>query len=237
VNEAGTKRPVVCSGFVSPVVMDRDGIGRAWWRVTISLFLARWGPRWSVSSHRTRRPSWPGDVRVVLCSDVNGELDEQTLADALAHLQACYPLLAGRFITKDGRPLVRVDDGRYAGLALGCGTDLDEEINASLTWAQGPLFRITLLRESARTRVVMTLPRAFVDGMSYLAVHRRFWAIYAALCKNDPVPADVVQPVLDRRWTICWPPASPRSSSATSWTRGCDWTPPRPRRSCLHWPR
>lgn len=130
------------------------------------------------------------------CAATSTVSSTNSLADALAHLQACYPLLAGRFATKDDRPLVQVDDGRSAGLALGCGTDLDEEINASLTWAQGPLFRITLLREPARTRVVMTLPRAFVDGMSYLAVHRRFWAIYTALCKNDPVPADVVQPVL-----------------------------------------
>jgi phenolphthiocerol/phthiocerol/phthiodiolone dimycocerosyl transferase len=137
-----------------------------------------------------------GDVRVVLCSDVDGELDEKTLSRALVHLQTCYPLLAGRFTTTDDRPLVQVDDAGPMRLALGSGTRLEEEINTSLSWTDGPLLRITLLREQPRARVVMTLPRTFVDGMSYLAVHRRLWEIYAALRQDEPVPADVVQPVL-----------------------------------------
>ncbi|AHH98820.1 hypothetical protein GCM10010174_66710 [Kutzneria viridogrisea] len=136
-----------------------------------------------------------GDVRVVLCSEVDGDLNEQTVVAALTHLQTCYPLLAGTFSTKDGRPQIVVND-RPAHVALDHGTSYEEEINAALTWTPGPLLRITLLREPTRTRVVMTLPRAFVDGMSYLALHRRFWAIYAALLANEPVPVEVVEPVL-----------------------------------------
>jgi hypothetical protein len=136
-----------------------------------------------------------GGVRVVLCSEVTGELDEGTLTDALAQLVICYPLLASRCPTKDGRPLVQVDT-QLAEPVLSHGSHFGDEINTPLTWAQGPLFRITLLREPDRTRVVMTLPRAFADGMSYLALHRRFWAIYTALRENTPVPLDVVEPVL-----------------------------------------
>jgi NRPS condensation-like uncharacterized protein len=136
-----------------------------------------------------------GDVRVVLCSDLEGDPDELTLRNALAHLVTCYPLLTGRFSTQDGRPLIQVDD-QPGEAALGHGASLEEEINAPLTWAQGPLLRITLLREPERTRVVMTLPRSFADGMSYLALHHRFWTIYTALRTGKPVPANVVQPVL-----------------------------------------
>ncbi|HEX3784940.1 MAG TPA: condensation protein [Pseudonocardiaceae bacterium] len=136
-----------------------------------------------------------GDVRVALCSEVDGDLDDQTLAAALTHLQSCYPLLTGRFSTKDGRPRIVVNDGS-AQVVLGHGTSFEEEVNAAPTWTPGPLLRITLLREPTRTRLVMTLPRAFVDGMSYLAVHSRFWASYAALLANEPAPVKIVEPVL-----------------------------------------
>ncbi|QKW54961.1 condensation protein [Streptomyces buecherae] len=136
-------------------------------------------------------------VRVVLCSDVNGEVDEAVLAAALSHLRARHPLLAGSIVAQDGdaRWLVRMDADAQ-GPALGQGVDLVEEINAPLTWSRGPLLRLTLLRESERTRVVMTLPRAFVDGMSYLALHHRLWALYTALRTNQPVHAEPVQPEL-----------------------------------------
>ena len=42
----------------------------------------------------------------------------------------------------------------------------------------------------------MTLPRAFTDGMRYLALHCKFWEIYTALHNREPVPAAVIQPVL-----------------------------------------
>jgi phenolphthiocerol/phthiocerol/phthiodiolone dimycocerosyl transferase len=134
-------------------------------------------------------------VRVVLCGDVDGELDEAALARALAALRGCYPLLAGRIISRDGRSLVEIGD-RPAELVLHRGADFDEEINAPLTWERGPLVRLALVREPGRTRVVMTLPRAFVDGMSYLAVHDRLWAIYTALRKKEPVPDGLVRPAL-----------------------------------------
>jgi len=136
-----------------------------------------------------------GDVRLVLCSEVDGDVDDQILTVALTHLQTCYPLLAARFSTKDGRPRIVVDD-RPSQVVLGHGTSFEEEINAALTWTPGPLLRITLLREPTRTRVVMTLPRSFADGMSYLALNRRFWAIYTALLTREPVPVEVVEPVL-----------------------------------------
>ncbi|MFJ6463154.1 hypothetical protein ACIQM0_19320 [Streptomyces sp. NPDC091387] len=73
----------------------------------------------------------------------------------------------------------------------------DDHWNPS--WEQGPLLRITVLREPGRpghSRVVMTLPRAFADAMSYLAVHRRLWALYTALSTGRPAPDELVLPVL-----------------------------------------
>jgi hypothetical protein len=137
-----------------------------------------------------------GDVRLVLCAETDGDPDEPALTEALTHLVSCYPLLTGRFVTRDGRPAIRIDDEQPGDVVLGRGTSLDEEINAPHTWSSGPLLRITLLSEPTGTRLVMTLPRAFADGMSYLAVHARFWAIYTALRTGQPVPDNVVAPVL-----------------------------------------
>jgi phenolphthiocerol/phthiocerol/phthiodiolone dimycocerosyl transferase len=137
-----------------------------------------------------------GDVRLVLYVDVEGELDEEILEKALAHLQACYPLLAGRFTAEGNRWLVETDDTGSAPILLGRGNDLEEEINAASTWTQGPLLRITLVRTPTRTSLVMTLPRSFADAMSYLAVHHRFWTAYTALSAGESIPVDVVHPVL-----------------------------------------
>ncbi|WP_405987278.1 phthiocerol/phthiodiolone dimycocerosyl transferase family protein [Streptomyces sp. NBC_00872] len=136
-------------------------------------------------------------VRVVLHSVVEGELDEGILTQALVHLRACYPLIAGKIVTGEGegRPLVRVEEAA-AGPTLHHGVDLGKEINAPLAWDRGPLLRLAVVREPGRTRVVMTLPRAFVDGMSYLAVHRRLWELYTAVAEGRSLPADPVRPVL-----------------------------------------
>ncbi|MFJ2558888.1 MULTISPECIES: condensation protein [unclassified Streptomyces] len=136
-------------------------------------------------------------VRLVLHAVVEGEVDEAILARALTHLRACCPLIAGRITTRGvrGRALVRVEDAAAAPV-LSHGTDFDTEINTPLTWEQGPLLRLAVVREAGRTRVVMTLPRAFADGMSYISLHQRLWAIYTALATGGPVPAEVVRPVL-----------------------------------------
>ncbi|MFE7190352.1 condensation protein [Kitasatospora sp. NPDC057541] len=139
-------------------------------------------------------------VRLVLHCEVIGELDEGVLSRALARLVACYPLLAGAITAPDeqGRRLVRTHPAG-PGPVLGCGVDLQEEINAPLTWEQGPLLRVTLLREpnrQGRSRLVMTLPRAFADAMSYQALHRRLWSFYADLAAGRHVAAAPVQPVL-----------------------------------------
>ncbi|MFB7915538.1 condensation protein [Streptomyces sp. NPDC056061] len=136
-------------------------------------------------------------VRVVLYSEVEGELDEAVLAQALIRLRACYPLTAGRITAPEGEegPLIRVDDAA-AGPVISHGVDFDEEINTPLAWDRGPLLRLAVMREPGRTRVVLTLPRAFVDGMSYLAVHERLWSLYTALATDRPAPAVPVQPVL-----------------------------------------
>lgn len=105
-------------------------------------------------------------VRVVLFCDVEGDLDDAILGHALDHLRACSPLLAGR-ITQGpgGKPLVRIEDAA-PGPVLNGGHDFEEEINTSLAWDRGPLLRLAVLRRPGRSRVVMSLPRAFVDGMS-----------------------------------------------------------------------
>jgi len=141
-------------------------------------------------------------VRLVLHSEVVGELDEEVLSRALAHLVSCHPLLAGTITARDGQGRQRVRTGSYrpgAGPVLGRGVDFDEEINATLSWEEGPLLRVTVLREPdrpGRSRVVMTLPRAFADAMSYLALHRRLWSFYTDLAADRPVEADPVRPVL-----------------------------------------
>lgn len=63
-----------------------------------------------------------GDVRLVLCADLDGEPDEQVLTEALAHLVECYPLLAGRFVTRGDRPVVQVDDDRPAAVVVCAAT-------------------------------------------------------------------------------------------------------------------
>nr|WP_202511442.1 condensation protein [Streptomyces sp. SID3343] len=138
-------------------------------------------------------------VRLVLHSEVVGELDDELLARALAHLGVAHPLLIGT-ITTDERGRRRVRTGSSGPeLVLGRGTDLNEEINAPLTWEQGPLLRTTVLRTPGvpdRCRVVTTLPRAFADAMSHQALHRHLWALYGDLAAGRPVPADPVRPVL-----------------------------------------
>ncbi|WP_436737532.1 phthiocerol/phthiodiolone dimycocerosyl transferase family protein [Streptomyces sp. BBFR102] len=135
-------------------------------------------------------------VRVVLSCEVEGELDEAVLAQALTHLRDRTPLLAGK-ITQGpgGQPLVQVRDAD-PGPVLGHGSDVDEEINAPLAWDRGPLLRTTVVRGRERTRVVMTLPRAFVDGMSYLSLHHRLWETYAALATGRPFLTGLIQPAL-----------------------------------------
>ena len=137
-----------------------------------------------------------GDVRLVLRVDIEGELDEELLESALAHLHACYPLLAGRFTAEGNHWLVEIDDTGSAPLLLDHGNDLEKEVNAASTWTQGPLLRITLVRTPIGTSLVMTLPRSFADAMSYLAIHRRFWTAYTALSRGESIPVEVVQPVL-----------------------------------------
>src|ERR1700722_9730121 len=135
-------------------------------------------------------------VRLVLYCDVEGELDEAVLAQALVRLRECYPLLGGRITAQaEGELLVRIDTAA-AGPFLSRGTDFDDERSAPLSWDQGPLLRFAVLPGQGRSRVAMTLPRAFADAMSYLAVHERLWAIYTALSTGRPVPDRLVEPGL-----------------------------------------
>ncbi|MGC5397668.1 phthiocerol/phthiodiolone dimycocerosyl transferase family protein [Streptomyces sp. DT20] len=135
-------------------------------------------------------------VRLVLSCDVAGDLDDAVLAQALTHLQASTPLLTGKITQGPGnQPLVVIPDAD-AGPVLGHGADFDEEINAPLAWDQGPLLRATVVREPGRTRVVLSLPRAFSDGMSYLSLHQRLWDTYTSLATGRPVSAGLIQPVL-----------------------------------------
>ncbi|MER7056516.1 condensation protein [Streptomyces sp. NPDC000351] len=135
-------------------------------------------------------------VRVVLSCDVEGDLDDAVLAQALTHLQDRTPLLTGKIAQGPGKqPMVLIADAA-PGPVLGQSTDFDEEINTPLAWDQGPLLRATVVRGPERTRVVMSLPRAFVDGMSYLSLHHRLWDTYTSLATGRPVSAGVIQPVL-----------------------------------------
>ncbi|WP_052852647.1 phthiocerol/phthiodiolone dimycocerosyl transferase family protein [Streptomyces avicenniae] len=152
----------------------------------------------------TERPLAPHEaaiaaagVRLVLHSVVEGELDETVLAEALPHLRVSCPLIAGRITgaAPHGRPTVRIEEGT-ATPVLHRGVDFHEEINAPLDWDAGPLLRLAVLHEAGHSRIVMTLPRAFADGMSHLALHRRLWTLYSALATGGPVPSDVVRPVL-----------------------------------------
>ncbi|MCX4679364.1 hypothetical protein OG413_29435 [Streptomyces sp. NBC_01433] len=71
-------------------------------------------------------------VRVVLHSEVEGDLDEEILAEALARLRFCYPLLAGGIIRRaEGEQVVRIDE-TAPGPLLNNGVDLDQEINTPL---------------------------------------------------------------------------------------------------------
>lgn len=135
-------------------------------------------------------------VRVVLSCDVEGDLDDAVLARALTHLRARTPLLAGKIVQGAGeQPRVLITD-TDTGPGLGHGADFDDEINTPLVWSRGPLLRATVVRTEGRTRVVMSLPRAFVDGMSYLSLHRRLWDTYTSLATGMPVSDDPVKPVL-----------------------------------------
>ncbi|MEK8141947.1 hypothetical protein NKH18_02625 [Streptomyces sp. M10(2022)] len=53
-----------------------------------------------------------------------------------------------------------------------------------------------MVRGPERTRVVMSLPRAFVDGMSYLSLHQCLWDTYTSLATGRPVLAGLIRPVL-----------------------------------------
>lgn len=140
-------------------------------------------------------------VRVVLSCDVEGDLDDAVLAQSLTHLRARTPLLAGKIVQGPGeQPLVLVAD-EDRGPVLEHSADFDEEISTPLVWSQGPLLRAAVVRTPERTRVVMTLPRAFVDGMSYLSLYRRLWDTYTSLATGRPVSGDAlsgdpIQPVL-----------------------------------------
>ncbi|MET9535055.1 condensation protein [Streptomyces sp. NPDC006649] len=139
-------------------------------------------------------------VRLVLHCDIVGELDEAVLAHALARLRSCYPLITGRITTDraEAGPLARIGE-TATGPFLGHGADFDEEISAPLNWEQDPLLRITVLHEPDRPghrRVVLTLPRAFADAMSYVVVNQRLWTLYTALSTGRPAPDEPVRPVL-----------------------------------------
>ncbi|MFJ3197138.1 condensation protein [Streptomyces griseoviridis] len=135
-------------------------------------------------------------VRLVLHSELEGGLDDAVLARALVQLRKSYPLTAGSITHRTGetRPHVQVEEPA-AGPALGHSSDFDDEISAPLDWEKGPLLRVSVVRDG-RTRVVMTLPRAFADAMSYQALHQRLWTLYTALATGRPLPAGPVRPVL-----------------------------------------
>ncbi|WDG32557.1 condensation protein [Streptomyces sp. CA-278952] len=135
-------------------------------------------------------------VRVVLHSDIKGDVDETVLTQALDRLHECYPLLGGRIVTEaDNGLMVRID-ATTTGPELTRGTHFDEEISTPLAWDRTSLLRLRVLPGRGGSRVVMTLPRAFVDATCYLAVHARLWALYSALATGRPVPVERVEPVL-----------------------------------------
>ncbi|MEK8141948.1 hypothetical protein NKH18_02630 [Streptomyces sp. M10(2022)] len=76
-------------------------------------------------------------VRVVLCCDVEGDLDDAVLAQALIHLQARTPLLTGKIIQGLGKQLMVLIADSAPGLVLGHGADFDEEISTPLVWDRG----------------------------------------------------------------------------------------------------
>ncbi|WP_199783866.1 condensation protein [Streptomyces sp. ATexAB-D23] len=136
-------------------------------------------------------------VQLVLHCDVEGEADEVLLAQALYRLRECYPLLDGRILSQDGSaPFVRIDT-TASGAGLGRASDFDEEVSTPPAWDREPLLRLTMLPRRGGHRLVMTLPRAFADAMSYLAVHRSLWAAYTGLSSTGrPLPAERVEPAL-----------------------------------------
>ncbi|MER5556857.1 condensation protein [Streptomyces sp. NPDC002793] len=135
-------------------------------------------------------------VQVVLHCDIEGEPDEALLAQALVRLRECYPLLGGRILTPTGSgPLVRIDS-TASGPGLSRGSDFDEVVSTPPAWDSEPLLRLTVVPGREGSRLVMTLPRAFVDATSYLAVHERLWALYTTLSAGRPAPVGPVEPVL-----------------------------------------
>jgi NRPS condensation-like uncharacterized protein len=128
--------------------------------------------------------------------EVRGGLDEGALGQAFRTLGECYPLLRGRFVEERGRTLVRAGGAGTAPLRLSRAGDVAREIDQEAGWFDGPLARLALVRGEGQDVVVMTLPRAVVDGMSNLAVHRRLWSLYTDLCEDRQVDATPVRPVL-----------------------------------------
>ncbi|UGQ12644.1 condensation domain-containing protein [Yinghuangia sp. ASG 101] len=157
-------------------------------------------------------------MRVVAVSEIDGELDEGTLEYAARHLADRHPILRGAFTGEPGFPRLTVPDPGARATAgsrsepatpyLHRVADLSGELDAPTRWDTGPLFRIALVREggaagantatgrNAANYVVMTMPRACVDGMSYLALLREFWSTYTEACAGRKSPAVPVQPIL-----------------------------------------
>lgn len=144
-----------------------------------------------------------GDMRVVTVWELRGDIDARALQSALGHLVRRYPVLGGRLSLQGENAYVRVTDGETPAVRLDRATDLRQELNAATDWSQGPLLRMALITEegtrdtAGRThRLVITLPRACVDGTSVIALHQAFWSLYADACSGRPVATAPVRPIL-----------------------------------------
>lgn len=142
-----------------------------------------------------------GGMRVVAVSEIHGELDGDTLEYAARHLADRHPILRGAFVGEPGFPRLSVPDPGGPGAEsatprLHRAATWSAELNTPTSWETGPLFRIALAREGTANFVVMTMPRACVDGMSYLALLREFWSTYTEARAGRRTPAVPVQPIL-----------------------------------------
>ncbi|UGQ15460.1 hypothetical protein LO772_17040 [Yinghuangia sp. ASG 101] len=136
-----------------------------------------------------------GDMRVVTVCEVHGDLDESAVERALQALAQVYPLIGGRIVFRDGGGCMRIPE-TAAVVRLHRADALAPELSVRTDWSEGPLLRVTLISEERKHLLVSTMPRACVEGMGLVALHKRFWALYAAECSGSSVTPTPVHPIL-----------------------------------------
>ncbi|MGC0417253.1 phthiocerol/phthiodiolone dimycocerosyl transferase family protein [Embleya sp. AB8] len=140
-------------------------------------------------------------ARLLVCCEVRGELDRTVLTATIRVLARIHPVLAGRFVAVGDDYLVRTgssdgDGVPTAPLRLAFAEDLDAEASFTPDWTTGPLLRVSLIEDAAGVIVAMSLPRAMIDGTSFIALQHRMWRIYGELLAGKPVFARAIEPVL-----------------------------------------